>query len=244
VVVAERGRDSPFIRELNRNYRPTPVGIPTLRTAPHPGGPVALEPEPRGDGPESPAPGSAGVDEPYDAALYEALREWRLEAARDNGVAAFVVFPNRTLEEIARRRPRSEAELLAVRGVGPSKLARYGGDVLAIVASAGTDKTDRADDPPITPPQPGPDATTPDPPRRPSSEDSALLDALREWRAAAARREQVPAYVISRNETLAEISRLRPRTEAELLGVRGMGPARLARYGRDILELVESNPPA
>ncbi|MDE0187937.1 MAG: ATP-dependent DNA helicase UvrD2 [bacterium] len=244
VVVAERGRESPFIRELNRNYRPAPVGIPTLRTAPHPGGPVALEPEPRGDGPESPAPGSAGVDEPYDAALYEALREWRLEAARDSGVAAFVVFPNRTLEEIARRRPRSEAELLAVRGVGPSKLARYGGDVLAIVASAGTDKTDRADDPPITPPQPGPDATTPDPPRRPSSEDSALLDALREWRAAAARREQVPAYVISRNETLEEISRLRPRTEAELLGVRGMGPARLARYGRDILELVESNPPA
>ena len=58
-----------------------------------------------------------------------------------------------------------------------------------------------------------------------------------------ARRDQVPPYVISGNETLEEISRLRPRTEAELLGVRGIGPGRLARYGRDILELVKSNPP-
>ena len=242
VVVAERGSESPFIRELTRTYRPAPVGIPTLRTAPHPGGPVAPDPQTRGDG-ESPEPGPAGVDEPYDAALYEALREWRLEAARDSGVAAFVIFGNRTLEEIARRRPRSKEELLGVRGVGPSKLARYGRDVLAIVASVGTDRTDLADDPPIRPPQPRHASAPPDPPRPASSEDSALLDALREWRAAAARREQVPAYVVSRNETLEEISRLRPRTEAELLGVRGMGPARLARYGRDILELVESNPP-
>ena len=130
-----------------------------------------------------------------------------------------------------------------VRGVGPRKLAEYGRDVLTIVRVAGTGRTDTADDPPIRPPEPGPASAAPDPTRSASSEDSTLFEALREWRAAMARRDQVPAYVISRNETLEEITRLRPKTEAELLVVRGIGPERLARYGDDILELVKSNPP-
>jgi superfamily II DNA helicase RecQ len=48
-------------------------------------------------------------------------------------VPAYVVFHDATLEEIARRRPRSPAELLAVSGVGPAKLQRYGAEVLALV---------------------------------------------------------------------------------------------------------------
>ena len=219
VVVAERGRESPFIRELTQVYRTPPVGLPALRLAPDARAPTAPKP--------------AGIDEPRHADLYEALREWRLGVARDSGVPAFVVFGNQTLEEIARTRPRSGAELLGVRGVGPRKLAEYGDEVLAIVASAGTDRPDSADDSPIGPPQP----------RSASSEDSALLDALRQWRTAMARRDRVPPYIIAGNETLEEISRLRPRTEAELLEVSGIGPGRLARYGRDILQLVKSNPP-
>ena len=228
VVVAEQGRESPFLPELTKMYRP--------------GAPKAPEPETRHDEPKSLDPRPAGVDEPYDTDLYQALREWRLGVARERGVAAFVVFANRTLEEIARSQPHSESELLAIRGVGPRKLAEYGRDVIALVASVGTDRTDSAADPPIGPPQQEA-PTTPDPPRPGSSEDSTLFDSLREWRLAMARRDQVPVYVISNNETLEEISRLRPRTEAELLGVRGIGPERLARYGRDILELVRSNPP-
>lgn len=237
VVVAERGRESPFLRELTRVYRQPPAGLPTLRPAPHPETPMATEAGIRHDDP------AAGADEPYDADLYEALREWRLEVARSNGVAAFVVFGNRTLREIARTQPRSESELLGVRGVGPRKLAEYGRDVLAIVASSGTDRPGPTDESPIRPSQPRTEATPPDPLRPASPEDSVLFDALREWRLAMARRDQVPAYVISRNETLKEISRLRPRTEAELLAVPGIGPGRIARYGRDILELVGSNPP-
>lgn len=241
VVVAERGRESPFIRELARKYRPPPVEVPTLRTDPHPETPTAAEPGTRGDAAKTPGPSAAEADEPYDADLYEALREWRLGVAREQSVAAFVVFTNRTLEEISRLRPRSRAELLGVRGVGPLKLARYGRDVITIVAAAGKRPTDRSDDPPVGPKQPRPTQAAPERPRHAFGEDSALLDALWEWRTATARREQVPPYVISRNETLEEISRLRPRTEAELLAVHGIGPARLAMYGRDILELVESS---
>ena len=49
---------------------------------------------------------------------------------------AYVVFHNATLEEIAAREPRTLAELAAVPGVGPSKLERYGEEVLAALAKA------------------------------------------------------------------------------------------------------------
>jgi DNA helicase-2/ATP-dependent DNA helicase PcrA len=62
---------------------------------------------------------------------FHALREWRLRRAREDDVPAYVVFHNTTLEEIAARRPQSLAELAAVPGVGPAKLARYGVELLA-----------------------------------------------------------------------------------------------------------------
>jgi DNA helicase-2/ATP-dependent DNA helicase PcrA len=66
--------------------------------------------------------------------VFEALKSWRLQRARADEVPAYVVFHNTTLEEIAARRPSSLAELAAVPGIGPSKLARYGTEVLAALA--------------------------------------------------------------------------------------------------------------
>ena len=70
-----------------------------------------------------------------DDPLYRALKQWRLERAQADDLPAYVVFHNATLEEIARRTPRSLAELAAVPGVGPAKLERYGEDVLAALAA-------------------------------------------------------------------------------------------------------------
>jgi DNA helicase-2/ATP-dependent DNA helicase PcrA len=67
--------------------------------------------------------------------LFEALKAWRRDRARDGAVPAYVVFADRTLAEIARVRPAGPAELLGVHGVGPSKVARYGEEVLALVRS-------------------------------------------------------------------------------------------------------------
>jgi DNA helicase-2/ATP-dependent DNA helicase PcrA len=66
---------------------------------------------------------------------FDALREWRRERARTDGVPAYVVFHDSTLSEIALRAPRSVDELACVSGVGPTKLARYGQDVVAVVAA-------------------------------------------------------------------------------------------------------------
>ena len=70
---------------------------------------------------------------PTDAPLFEALKAWRLEAAA--GKPAFTVAHNTTLEAIAASRPADAASLLAIRGIGPSFIAKYAPEVLAIVAA-------------------------------------------------------------------------------------------------------------
>jgi DNA helicase II / ATP-dependent DNA helicase PcrA len=84
-------------------------------------------------------PGRSGARAPEpDGPIYRALKGWRLERAKADDLPAYVVFHNTTLEEIARRTPRSLAELAAVPGVGPAKLERYGEDVLAALAATAT----------------------------------------------------------------------------------------------------------
>ncbi|HEV8372044.1 MAG TPA: ATP-dependent DNA helicase UvrD2, partial [Actinomycetota bacterium] len=65
-----------------------------------------------------------------DGPLAEQLRAWRRKRAEADGVPAYVVFNDRTLAALTERRPRSRGELLAVEGIGPSKLDRYGDELL------------------------------------------------------------------------------------------------------------------
>ena len=59
----------------------------------------------------------------------------RLERARADGVPAFVVFHDTTLVEIARQQPQELWQLAKVSGVGPTKLERYGEELLARLGS-------------------------------------------------------------------------------------------------------------
>ena len=68
-----------------------------------------------------------------DAALFEALRRRRSELAKAQRVAAYVVFADKTLIDMARRKPRTAAEMGAVHGVGEAKLKQYGDIFLAVV---------------------------------------------------------------------------------------------------------------
>jgi DNA helicase II / ATP-dependent DNA helicase PcrA len=67
--------------------------------------------------------------------VFEALRDWRKQRATADGVPAYVVFHDSTLAEIAAARPRSRVELAGVSGVGPTKVDRYGDDLLATLAT-------------------------------------------------------------------------------------------------------------
>ncbi len=68
-----------------------------------------------------------------DLSLLDRLKQERRRIADEHGVPAYVVFTDRTLLDMAARRPKSEAELLNVNGVGLRKLERYGSRFLAIL---------------------------------------------------------------------------------------------------------------
>jgi len=70
-----------------------------------------------------------------DSPLAERLRAWRRERASQDGVPPYVVFNDRTLAALVERRPSSRGELLAVEGIGPSKLDRYGEDLLRLLGA-------------------------------------------------------------------------------------------------------------
>ncbi|MCB5169329.1 ATP-dependent DNA helicase UvrD2 [Streptomyces bambusae] len=69
-----------------------------------------------------------------DEGLYDRLREWRAEQARQLGQPAFCVFTDKTLMAIAEAAPGDPGELAMISGVGRRKLDRFGTDVLAICA--------------------------------------------------------------------------------------------------------------
>jgi superfamily II DNA helicase RecQ len=75
-----------------------------------------------------------------------------------------------------------------------------------------------------------------------AGQDAPLLGALRDWRSARARADAVPAYVVAHDTTLAAIAAARPGSAAALRRVKGMGPAKLERYGEEILAVVASSP--
>ncbi|MEX0756038.1 MAG: UvrD-helicase domain-containing protein [Actinomycetota bacterium] len=86
------------------------------------------------DRPRSSTNGKAPV--PTGDPLFDALRAWRRTRASEDGVPAYVIFHDSTLVSIADKRPRSRAALANIGGVGPTKLDRYGDDVLDVVADA------------------------------------------------------------------------------------------------------------
>jgi DNA helicase II / ATP-dependent DNA helicase PcrA len=73
---------------------------------------------------------ATSVDNP---ATFDALKAWRLERSRKDGVPAYVVASDRTLAAIAAAMPTDEADLLGVSGIGATKIELYGNDLLAIL---------------------------------------------------------------------------------------------------------------
>ncbi|MBG0824583.1 DNA helicase RecQ [Planomonospora sp. ID91781] len=79
---------------------------------------------------------SPAADLPEEAVpVFERLRSWRAAAAKERGIPAYVVFHDATLRQIATDSPSSLAELGRVSGVGENKLAKYGQEILDVLAS-------------------------------------------------------------------------------------------------------------
>ena len=74
-------------------------------------------------------------------------------------------------------------------------------------------------------------------PVRLSADGEGLAARIREWRAGEAKRLRVPAYVVLHDRTIAALAQACPKTPRELLRIDGIGPAKVERFGQEILRL-------
>jgi ATP-dependent DNA helicase RecQ len=87
-----------------------------------------------------------------DAALLAYLREWRRAMANELGIAAFIVLPDASLADLARKKPRTREELRNVLGIGERKAEMYGASLLQALVNYSS----AAAPIPFAPPQPAP----------------------------------------------------------------------------------------
>ncbi|MCP4751202.1 MAG: hypothetical protein GY866_09930 [Proteobacteria bacterium] len=66
--------------------------------------------------------------------LFETLRQWRNERAKQDGIPHYSVFKNQVLVDLVKKRPSTLAQLQTVSGIGQNKAAKYGESLLAMVA--------------------------------------------------------------------------------------------------------------
>jgi ATP-dependent DNA helicase RecQ len=172
---------------------------------------------PRGERAAAPAM-LAEEDEP----LFSELRGLRRRLAERQGVPAYVVFVDRSLIEMAQKRPATLDDLAKCNGVGVSKLSKYGAEFLAVING--------------TPSIAEPKGRV----RAASRGDGPLYDALREAQIALARGADGAGKPLScTNATLAKIIETRPHDLAALAAVTGMGPQKAERFGPTFLRLIE-----
>ncbi|MFN4156868.1 MAG: DNA helicase RecQ [Gemmobacter sp.] len=156
-----------------------------------------------------------------DAALLSALKAKRRALAEAQGVPAYVVFPDRTLIEMAERRPATLDQMAGITGVGARKLESYGAAFLAVIT--------------------GEAAARPHPARmrlagRASGE---VFDRLEEVQRRLARGEDGTGKPMSLSPAaLRRIAEARPGTLAELERAGELGEARLERFGAAFLEVI------
>jgi superfamily II DNA helicase RecQ len=131
-VLADASRPSPFLSELDRDASPAELAKADAdESAPPPASERA--PARAGKGGKVPVPAASG---PEAARVEQALREWRRQRSKADGVPPYVVINDRHLMGIAERRPTDTRALAACPGIGPAKLAAYGDELIALVGAA------------------------------------------------------------------------------------------------------------
>lgn len=169
--------------------------------------------------------------------LYDEVLVLRRQIARRSSRAPYQIFELRTARELAAYRPRNRSELLLTWGIGNRQADWFGEQLLNLIRrweEAQSDAPTRRERPARhrrSPAAPGPNA----PP------DSVLFHVLKNWRRKRAQLEGEPAFIILWDRTLREIASARPEDENALLAISGLGPAKIERFGTEILEVVRSD---
>jgi ATP-dependent DNA helicase RecQ len=123
-LVLTRQSDEILAGDRQVRLRQDPVKVPRAR-----GGRTARTGSGAGPAADASAELPAGA-----ASVFEELRTWRAAAAKEQGVPAYVIFHDATLRLIAVRQPSTLGQLSEISGVGEAKLARYGQQIIDLLA--------------------------------------------------------------------------------------------------------------
>jgi ATP-dependent DNA helicase RecQ len=159
-----------------------------------------------------------------DAPLLSALKAKRRALATAAGVPAYVIFPDRTLTEMAEKRPATLDEMMQISGIGAKKLESFGATFLQVINGA-------------APP-------APHPARRAITGTPAadVYDQLAAAQIALARGEDgTGKYLSCTHASLRQIAQRRPSTMAELSQIQGMGEAKIDRFGAVFLAILSGD---
>jgi ATP-dependent DNA helicase RecQ len=157
-----------------------------------------------------------------DASLLSALKAKRRALAEAAGVPAYVVFPDRTLIEMAEKRPMTLDAMMGITGVGAKKLESYGAVFLSVITGAATQ--------PLHPAR-----------RALVGRDAgALYDRLHEAQLGLSRgSDGLGKYLICTQSTLRQVAERRPATLPELQAIQGMGAQKTERFGDAFLSVLQ-----
>jgi ATP-dependent DNA helicase RecQ len=156
-----------------------------------------------------------------DASLLSALKAKRRALAEAAGAPAYVIFPDRTLIEMAEKRPMTLDEMMGITGVGAKKLESYGALFLSVITGAETAALHPARKALV-----GRDA-------------GALFDRLAEVQLTLSRGDDgTGKYLSCTHSTLRQIAERRPSTLGEMQAIQGMGNLKTDRFGTAFLEVL------
>jgi ATP-dependent DNA helicase RecQ len=206
---------------------------------------------------------------PAAEALFTQLRAWRTEVARPTKTPAFMILGDAVLRAIANTAPQNLSALHAVSGMGPTKVDRYGADLIALCRGDAPpqkpvipSEAERTRTIPKSPPSPRPsepsqprlNLTTPQtsavhpnkrpapppPPTELTASQLALEDRLKDWRREAARAAGLPSFFIFSDTVLRNITLAAPTNLESLRNIRGVAPEKLDTFGPAILSLCQA----
>ncbi len=159
-----------------------------------------------------------------DAPLLSALKAKRRALAEEAGVPAYIVFPDRTLIEMAERRPTTLDEMARISGVGAKKLESFGLAFLSVITGAETT------------------ALHPQRMRLAGRQEGEIFDRLAELNIRLSRGEDGTERPLSCTQTtLRKIAEARPASLAELERISGVGPQKAERFGAAFLAAIDGD---
>lgn len=167
--------------------------------------------------------------------LYEMLVSLRIEIAKEEGIAPYMVFGDATLKNMASVYATNKEEMLNISGVGQIKYEKYGKRFEDIIEKYIEEKN--IDKSKLN--------TVSGKPTGLNSEyfnvttDKKLYERLREYRLSVSKLEGVLPYMILSSNTLKEISGRYPLNEEQLKDIGGIGPVKINKYGEDIINIVK-----